>query len=501
MRHSARSPLTHSTFQSAPAIAGGRCEAAQAGGAGVAVSIRARHCWRAMPQLGDLGGAVGLVSIRARHCWRAMPLPRRISSAAPSFQSAPAIAGGRCVTPAVRMWRTRCFNPRPPLLAGDAPAAPVRALVAHVSIRARHCWRAMRPRFAPASPGGRFQSAPAIAGGRCRAASARHRPARGFNPRPPLLAGDARRRPAGRPGRWCFNPRPPLLAGDAACRRAAHQPGRGFNPRPPLLAGDAYDGLRQIRKRSVSIRARHCWRAMHGDGLAHVPAFRFQSAPAIAGGRCMGPRSSAAVLDVVSIRARHCWRAMRRHACPTRREEGFQSAPAIAGGRCFRPRWPRTRNRCFNPRPPLLAGDAADCQAELAEYLVSIRARHCWRAMPDRRRPGHDSAGFQSAPAIAGGRCCGALGFYFCRLGFNPRPPLLAGDAPPRAAVYACWLVSIRARHCWRAMRQVVNLKPGAILFQSAPAIAGGRCARTARRFRCRYGFNPRPPLLAGDAP
>ena len=36
--------------------------------------------------------------------------------------------------------------------------------------------------------------------------------------------------------------------------------------------------------------------------------------------------------------------------------------------------------------------------------------------------------------------------------------------------------------------------------FQSAPAIAGGRCGRMARRRRWRDCFNPRPPLLAGDA-
>ena len=36
-------------FQSAPAIAGGRCAKAKALLELLAVSIRARHCWRAMP--------------------------------------------------------------------------------------------------------------------------------------------------------------------------------------------------------------------------------------------------------------------------------------------------------------------------------------------------------------------------------------------------------------------------------------------------------------------
>ncbi len=36
----------------------------------------------------------------------------------------------------------------------------------------------------------------------------------------------------------------------------------------------------------------------------------FQSAPAIAGGRCRNLGTNLAALEHVSIRARHCWRAM-----------------------------------------------------------------------------------------------------------------------------------------------------------------------------------------------
>ena len=82
----------------------------------------------------------------------------------------------------------------------------------------------------------------------------------------------------------------------------------------------------------------------------------------------------------------------------------FQSAPAIAGGRSV-PMGSVGRDwRCFNPRPPLLAGDPVMDGTPL------------------------------STP-----------------LSFNPRPPLLAGDpVVPGAKV---WLM----------------------VFQSAPAIAGGR--------------------------
>jgi len=61
---------------------------------------------------------------------------------------------------------------------------------------------------------------------------------------------------------------------------------------------------------------------------------------------------------------------------------------------------------------------------------------------------------------------------------FNPRPPLLAGDA----------VTTWGGRYCWQ-------------LFQSAPAIAGGRCPQQLRPgVVVLWRFNPRPPLLAGDA-
>ena len=92
-------------------------------------------------------------------------------------------------------------------------------------------------------------------------------------------------------------------------------------------------------------------------------------------------------------------------------------------------RWDR-RTLTFNPRPPLLAGDA------------------CFLA---------------------------ALGSFRWR--FNPRPPLLAGDASVIANAQLAGVVSIRARHCWRAMPATASGASAPILFQSAPAIAGGRCA------------------------
>ena len=203
----------------------------------------------------------------------------------------------------------------------------------------------------------------------------------------------------------CFNPRPPLLAGDARHHRAIALQDEGFNPRPPLLAGDALHGGFAVAGRWVSIRARHCWRAMLDSPVNTMAAIGFQSAPAIAGGRCRG---------------------------------GSIRLPGTAR---------------FNPRPPLLAGDARARRGRRPAARVSIRARHCWRAM----RPTESNR--------AGARSC-----------FNPRPPLLAGDAVDGPAPKSHDSVSIRARHCWRAMRGHGGDDDFALVFQSAPAIAGGRC-------------------------
>ena len=252
------------------------------------------------------------------------------------FQSAPAIAGGRCGTSDMTASCTPCFNPRPPLLAGDAMRTLRSRGVTEVSIRARHCWRAM--------PAARFF--------------------------------------------------PPLRC-------------QGFNPRPPLLAGDAGAGGSDRAGRQVSIRARHCWRAMRRKSSACLRRTRFQSAPAIAGGRCV-------------TTARLCaW-------C-----RSFNPRPPLLAGDASFTAGPAHRCPCFNPRPPLLAGDAP--------------ATPCAPPAPP---------WFQSAPAIAGGRCASWGALTFPEVSFNPRPPLLAGDASFAYLLIVDAAVSIRARHCWRAMRR-----------------------------------------------
>ena len=189
----------------------------------------------------------------------------------------------------------------------------------------------------------------------------------------------------------------------------------------------------------------------------------FQSAPAIAGGRCRDRLFCCHACYAVSIRARHCWRAMPAITLWTLMAALFQSAPAIAGGRCpVSGPLTDTQLRGFNPRPPLLAGDAPGMPMLLASPFM-----------------------FQSAPAIAGGRCRWSLrlsrGIVLC---FNPRPPLLAGDAPGEGRYdHSQSAVSIRARHCWRAMPLTSrNTSTSLAMFQSAPAIAGGRCSSYVAR-------------------
>ena len=228
------------------------------------------------------------------------------------FQSAPAIAGGRCSANLSQSHSPASFNPRPPLLAGDATSIPSVDTASGVSIRARHCWRAMPAARAALSALAMFQSAPAIAGGRCVAAACRAIVATQFQSAPAIAGGRCATACSRSSVHHCFNPRPPLLAGDAYLRALGRAFPARFQSAPAIAGGRCVVAPRTIFKTCM-----------------------FQSAPAIAGGRC-----PAAIAT---------WCA---------RSALFQSAPAIAGGRCYQHPGRHCRLRRFNPRPPLLAGDA-----------------------------------------------------------------------------------------------------------------------------------------------
>ena len=133
-----------------------------------------------------------------------------------------------------------------------------------------------------------FQSTPAIAGGRICAGPAGDHAAGRFNPRPPLLAGESRGLTSCRP-RWpCFNPRPPLLAGESHWQRRAGWVTDGFQS-TPAIAGGRIPSICCGRAcwTSVSIHARHCWRANPNSCQRSTSRAVFQSTPAIAGGRIL----------------------------------------------------------------------------------------------------------------------------------------------------------------------------------------------------------------------
>ena len=178
----------------------------------------------------------------------------------------------------------------------------------------------------------------------------------------------------------------------------------------------------------VSIHARQYWRAML-DGAIRMARMMLVSIHARQYWRAM-PRWTALspTNPAVSIHARQYWRAMLAGDNEYAYLLEFQSTPANTGGRCSTTARNSRLPRRFNPRPPILAGDA-------------------------RQGQDHDQrARFQSTPANTGGRC--DL-FSVCQLlspRFNPRPPILAGDAPTVRPLKLALVVSIHARQYWRAM-------------------------------------------------
>ncbi len=141
------------------------------------------------------------------------------------------------------------------------------------------------------------------------------------------------------------------------------------------------------------------------------------------------------------------------------------------------------RQKCpgpsFNPRPPLLAGDASDKtnQTYHVSWFQSTPAIASGRCLLDVAARGLAGL-FQSTPAIASGRC---------PLKAEPAPVPVQFQSTPAIASGRC-----AEKHC------VIEFF--VIKFQSTPAIASGRCRRRPRSLHGGWCFNPRPPLLAGDA-
>ena len=105
---------------------------------------------------------------------------------------------------------------------------------------------------------------------------------------------------------------------------------------------------------------------------------------------------------------------------------------------------------CFNPHPPLLAGETDDPKQQLAYLAVSIHTRHYWRvkqlcplaAPADARVSIHTRHYWRVKPRWP------ATPWAAWR--FNPHPPLLAGETNTRQAYATGLWVSIHTRHYWR---------------------------------------------------
>ncbi len=254
---------------------------------------------------------------------------------------------------------------------------------------------------------------------------------------------------------------------------------KGFNPRLPLLGGDAAPISFLLRRNTVSIHASRCWEAMPDKTMRVADNHEVS----IHASRCweamhLSPVQSVVVVPV-SIHASRCWEAMRAIYIAGRPTRRFQSTPPVAGRRCFS--FPTGSvvvvdvsihaSRCWEAMHILsilsLLGITVSIHASRCwEAMrggsvgyavakgVSIHASRCWEAMHDTQPSGIDTRVFQSTPPVAGRRCGVVV-----------------------------WNVN------------------DATKFQSTPPVAGRRCLRTLQdNTLLRYGFNPRLPLLGGDA-
>ena len=95
-RHTDTGGMPTACFNPRPPSLASGARAAQGHGIEHAVSIHARHRWRAVRVADGLRRSVEVVSIHARHRWRAVLATSRSALWHRRFQSTPAIAGERC---------------------------------------------------------------------------------------------------------------------------------------------------------------------------------------------------------------------------------------------------------------------------------------------------------------------------------------------------------------------------------------------------------------------
>ena len=184
---------------------------------------------------------------------------------------------------------------------------------------------------------------------------------------------------------------------------------------------------------------------------------------------------------------------------------GHRASPSLL---CFNPHPPllagetsggsggRAAGPSFNPHPPLLAGETF---AMLAQGLHQRFNPHppllAGETMPHK----HHGSGrsFNPHPPLLAGETNflngktvtdevsihtrhywrvkqGVGGIWYAAPGFNPHPPLLAGETPDCPEPVRAGRVSIHTRHYWRVKHVISVWRNKAKEFQSTPAITGG---------------------------
>ncbi len=174
----------------------------------------------------------------------------------------------------------------------------------------------------------------------------------------------------------------------------------------------------------------------------------------------------------------------------------FQSTPPVAGRRCQRD-IPRPASEFLFQSTPPVAGRRCEGEGEGKSRgrSVSIHASRCWEAMHNFDSNEGDETMFQSTPPVAGRRCAARFTEKSKPKSFNPRLPLLGGDAPPSSFVPAVITVSIHASRCWEAMRQQVLKRRGERCFNPRLPLLGGDARRSACRALCTRPFQSTPPV------
>ena len=151
---------------------------------------------------------------------------------------------------------------------------------------------------------------------------------------------------------------------------------------------------------------------------------------------------------------------------------GFNPRLPLLGGDAQNAPTVSSQNVRFNPRLPLLGGDA---------YFGSLQTAHFME--------------FQSTPPVAGRRCSAATVQVTSSKSFNPRLPLLGGDAADGQRDTAARTVSIHASRCWEAMRQHPLCACAFGWFQSTPPVAGRRCQSLITQGLEKFEFQSTPPV------